>query len=58
MNNIVEFIDMQGYGTYVWPSYIVTALVLIVLLIISQRLLKANLKTKDSLENRDKKGLE
>ena len=49
---------MQGYGTYVWPSYIVTALVLIVLLIISQRLLKANLKTKDSLENRDKKGLE
>ena len=58
MNNIVEFIDMQGYGTYVWPSYIVTALVLIVLLIISQRLLKANLKTKDSLENHDKKGLE
>ena len=58
MDKIIDFIDMQGYGGYVWTSYLVTAGVLIILLFLSQRLLKVNLEIKKSLENLDKKGLE
>ena len=58
MDQIKEFIDMQGYGGYVWPSYLVTAGVLIIMLVASQRLLKANVTTKEFLENTIKEGLE
>lgn len=33
------FLDMGGYGAFVWPAYGVTALVLIVVLIASLRAL-------------------
>lgn len=33
------FLDMGGYGAFVWPAYGVTALVLIVMLIASLRAL-------------------
>ena len=58
MDKVMDFINMQGYGSYVWPSYLVTAGVLIFLLVMSQRLLKANIETKKSLDNADKKGME
>jgi heme exporter protein CcmD len=58
MDQIKEFIDMQGYGGYVWPSYLVTAGVLIIMLVASQRLLKTNVTTKEFLENTIKEGLE
>ena len=58
MDQIKEFINMQGYGGYVWPSYLVTAGVLIIMLVASQRLLKANVTTKEFLENTIKEGLE
>ncbi|MFC1673950.1 heme exporter protein CcmD [Pseudomonadota bacterium] len=34
-----DFIDMGGYGAYVWPSYILTGVVMAVLLIASIRTL-------------------
>ncbi|MBL6932051.1 MAG: heme exporter protein CcmD [Rhodospirillales bacterium] len=50
MDVIKEFLDMGGYGGYIWPSYIVTAVVLIVMLVASQRLLKGNEATIKALE--------
>jgi heme exporter protein D len=58
MDKIKDFIDMQGYGGYVWPSYLITAGVLIIMLVASQRLLKANVATQKSLENTTKEGME
>ncbi len=50
MDAIKEFIDMGGYGGYVWPSYIVSALVLVIMLVVSQRLLKGNETMVQSLD--------
>lgn len=36
-----EFLSMGGYGGYVWPSYILTAVVLGAVLVVSVRGLKA-----------------
>jgi len=58
MDAIKDFIDMSGYGGYVWPSYLVTAGVMIVMLVASQRLLKANLATMEALESTTKEDLE
>jgi heme exporter protein D len=38
---VVSFIDMGGYGGYVWPAFGVTALVLLGLLLASLRSLRA-----------------
>lgn len=58
MDTIKDFIDMSGYGGYVWPSYLVTAGVMIVMLLASQRLLKANSATMEALESTTKEDLE
>ncbi len=50
MDAIKNFIEMGGYGGYVWPSYIVSAVVLIVMLVVSLRLLRANEATIKALE--------
>jgi len=36
-----EFLSMGGYGAYVWPSYGLTAIVLVALLVSSIRSLKS-----------------
>ncbi|HEC91170.1 MAG TPA: heme exporter protein CcmD [Alphaproteobacteria bacterium] len=36
-----KFFDMGGYGAFVWPSYIITALVLAAVFVFSRRLLKS-----------------
>jgi heme exporter protein D len=38
---LVSFLEMGGYGGYVWPSFGVTALVLVGLLLASVRSLRA-----------------
>ncbi len=42
MTTIVEYMQMGGYGVYIWPSYGVTALIMIVMLVVSQRTLRSN----------------
>ena len=54
MDQIWDFINMQGYGGYVWTSYLVTAGVLIILFIVSKRLLTMNIATLKALENTTK----
>ena len=58
MDTIKDFINMQGYGEYVWPSYLVTAALMIILLFTTKRLLKDNLATLEALENTAKDDLE
>ena len=58
MDTIKDFINMQGYGEYVWPSYLVTAGLMIILLVATQRLLKASMATLKALENTAKEDLE
>lgn len=35
MNSFSQFLDMGGYGAFVWPAYGLTAVVLLALLIYS-----------------------
>ena len=58
MDQIKDFIDMQGYAGYVWPSYLITAGVMIVMLLASQRLLEANVTTMETLESTTEEDLE
>ncbi len=50
MSAINEFFDMGGYGAYIWPSYGLTAAVMIVMLVVSLRMLRQNEATLQSLE--------
>ncbi len=56
MTILKNFFDMGGYGAFVWPSYFFTALVLILMLLASLRLLNKNVMTVDSLENSIEEG--
>jgi heme exporter protein CcmD len=58
MDQIRDFINMEGYGVYVWLSYFVTAGLMIILLVATQRFLKVNMATLETLENTTKEDLE
>ena len=45
MDQLQDFINMEGYGGYVWPSYLVTAGLMIILLVTTQRFLRVNMAT-------------
>jgi len=47
---MAEFFSMGGYGAYVWPSYVMTAVVMAVLLFTSLRSLKATETAFDRLK--------
>lgn len=48
-----EFLDMGGYAAYVWPSYAISAVVLIGMLIASLRTTKARRQALDALERQE-----
>ena len=47
---MAEFLSMGGYGAYVWPSYGLSAVIMLVLLIASLRSLKSTEKTFQRLK--------
>jgi len=47
---MAEFFSMGGYGAYVWPSYVMTAVVMAVLLFTSLRSLKVTESAFDRLK--------
>lgn len=49
MDAVSQFLDMGGYAGFVWPAYGIAAIVLVGLLVISRRELKAAEKTLDAL---------
>jgi heme exporter protein D len=42
LEHVVSFLEMGGYGAYVWPAFAATALVLVVLLWATVHSLRAN----------------
>lgn len=42
MTSLSSFLDMGGYGAFVWPSFGLSALLLVGIFVISVRSLKAN----------------
>ncbi|MBM3533661.1 MAG: heme exporter protein CcmD [Alphaproteobacteria bacterium] len=48
-----EFLDMGGYGTFVWPAYGVTALILMLLVIDSVARLRRRLAELARLEGNE-----
>ena len=39
MNAVSEFFDMGGYAAYVWPSYVLTLIVVVLNIVWARRLL-------------------
>jgi len=57
-NNLSEFINMGGYGTYVWGSYLVTFVLLaaeVIALRARKRKLSQTVSNRERLETRDSK---
>jgi heme exporter protein D len=49
---VVGFIEMGGYGGYIWPAFGATALVLLGLLLVSLRSLRAREDALAALQSR------
>ncbi len=58
MDRVAAFLDMGGRAQFVWPAYGLTALVLILLLVVSLRARRASLRALDELSGgrRPRKG--
>jgi heme exporter protein D len=52
MDSLSSFLDMGGYAGFVWPSFGITVLVLVVLLVASLRSLSARQATLAQLQGR------
>ncbi len=50
MDSLSSFLHMGGYAGFVWPSFAITVLVLIVLLVVSLRSLSAREATLAELQ--------
>jgi heme exporter protein D len=50
MEGLSAFLDMGGYGAFVWPAYGITAFVLLALLVISRGALARSEATLTALE--------
>lgn len=53
MNSLSSFLDMGGYGVFVWPSFGLSAVLLIGVFVISVRTLKSNRQALAALEQTD-----
>ena len=51
MDSIMAFLDMGGYGHFVWPAYGVVAVVLVGLMLASRRSLKSAEATLAAFEH-------
>ena len=49
MDAVSQFLDMGGYAGFVWPAYGIVAIVLVGLLVVSRRELRAAEKTLGAL---------
>ena len=50
---MIEFLNMDGYGVYVWPAYLIVAIVLIANLIVPLRGLRKLLDEISPRKNRN-----
>ncbi len=50
MSSISEFFAMGGYAGFVWPAFAVTTVVMVALVVLSRRALRANEAMLESLQ--------
>ncbi len=50
MDAITDFLSMGGYGAYVWPAFVVTAVVLAAMLVFSLREIRAREAELEALQ--------
>lgn len=53
MNGLLQFLDMGGYGVFVWPSFIATAAVMGGLIVTSHRAMRANESGLAALQSKE-----
>ena len=58
MTSLSTFFDMGGYGAFVWPSFGLSAVLLIGIFLLSVRTLKANRMALDALNTLNSPGSE
>ena len=51
MTQFYTFFDMSGYGIFIWPAFGISAIVLLGILVHSQRFLKRTEKELETLNN-------
>ena len=51
MSQLFTFLDMSGYGIFIWPAFGISAIVLLGILVHSQRFLKQTEKELEILNN-------
>ena len=51
MSSLSDLLAMGGYAQFVWPAFTVTAIVLVALLVLSRRALRANEATLEALRS-------
>ena len=51
MSQLITFLDMSGYGIFIWPAFGISAIVLLGILVHSQRFLKQTEKELEILNN-------
>ena len=51
MSSVSDFLSMGGYAQYVWPAFAVAAVVLVALLVVSRRALRANEAALEALQS-------
>ncbi len=56
MSSLESFLEMGGYGGFVWPAFAVTAAVLLALLVDSLRRLRNDQRALARLESRSGQG--
>jgi heme exporter protein D len=49
--NMEQFLAMGGYAAYVWPAYLITAFVMLLLVIVTLRDLRAQRRILAALES-------
>lgn len=55
MNSVEAFFHMGGYGAFIWPSYILSAIVLVVLYFRSSQRLKRAERELDAMGPQDRR---
>ena len=51
MSQLFTFLDMSGYGNFIWPDFGFSAIILLGILVHSQRFLKRTEKELETLNN-------
>ncbi|MEZ5690933.1 MAG: heme exporter protein CcmD [Rickettsiales bacterium] len=55
MENLLKALEMGEYGGYIWSSYLVAAVIILFIFVVTLRSLRKSQKTLDDLQNNEAK---